>query len=64
MPDPFPEEEYKFKANVAGIDTLPRHHTETVYEEYKMNSEDCSPLCLYIPRKEIMLKMIRGCIDC
>ena len=63
MPDPFPEEEYKFQANVPGIDLAPKRYSDTIYEEYKMNREDCSPLCLFVPRKELMLKMIRACIN-
>ena len=62
MPDPFPEEVYAFRANVAGIDAAPRLYSDEVYEEYKLNREDCSPMCLFIPRQEIMLKLIRACI--
>lgn len=62
MPDPFPEEVYAFQANVPGIDAAPRLYSDEVYEEYKINREDSSPMCLFIPRQEIMLKLIRACI--
>lgn len=64
MPDPFPEEVYAFHANVPGLDAAAKHYSDLVYEDFKMNREDSSPLCLYIPRKEIMLKLIRACICC
>jgi hypothetical protein len=40
MPDPFPEEVYAFRANIAGIDAAPRLYSDEVYEEYKLNRED------------------------
>ena len=63
MPDPFPEEVYAFHANVPGIDAAPRLYSDAVYEEYKTNREDSSPMCLFIPRQELMLKLIRACIE-
>ena len=32
-------------------------------EDIRINNEYSSPICLFLPRKEILLKLIRACID-
>ena len=50
-PDPFPEECKK----------EPKEFAYLVYHEWRYTPE-YSPLCNYIPTKEVMLKLMRACV--
>lgn len=60
--DPFPDDD---KVLIGSIDDekfhLATQHDEWVYPEYKYSFGQC-PMLIYIPKKEIMLKMMRACI--
>ena len=62
-PDPFPDDFVHVKGTVKDGDNLriPKHFEDLVYAKQRYN-KDYSPACLYLPKKEIMLKMMRACI--
>ena len=41
---------------------IPEKVTDMVYSESRMKDPECSPLCVYIPNRQIMFKLIRACI--
>ena len=69
--DPFPQEEYKFEEDIPEVCYEPTVQPETekirwsklIVDECRINMEDCSPECLYIPSKQVLLKLMRACID-
>ena len=63
MLDPFPQEIYlegvkKYQQNF----TPPKNMSEMIYREHKYQP-DSSPFILYKPRKDVLFKMMRACIN-
>lgn len=59
--DPFPEEDpHKHGIVEEGLN-MPQYWTDSAYPEQRF-IEGLSPYCLYLPKKEIMFKMMRACI--
>ena len=40
---------------------IPEKVTDMVYSESRMKHPECSPMCVYIPNRQIMFKLIRAC---
>jgi hypothetical protein len=58
MVDPFPDEnDFDLKYPLV----KPVSINDTVYHESRYNKQN-SVLCVYIPRKEIMFKLMRACL--
>ena len=57
--DPFPNEDSTNNISFA----MPEKCDIFVYSESRL-IEDTSPYCIFIPRKEVMFKMMRACIGC
>ena len=62
--DPFPDDIDSVTGSLAdGVNLkVPEHPLDYVYEDSRYCS-DYSPMCIYVPKKEVMLKMMRGCIS-
>lgn len=61
--DPFPNDDLTVIGSVDDDDCkIAQKHTDLIYDAGRYQDE-FSPLCIYIPRKELMLKMMRACID-
>jgi hypothetical protein len=62
--DPFPQDDEFIIGSLDDGDNLvvPEAPLDLVYEESRY-MQDCSPLCIYVPKKEIMLKMMRACVE-
>ena len=56
--DPFPLENYSGQPEYR----QPAHDVDLVYSHMRLAKKMCSPLCVYIPTKEIMFKIQRACI--
>ena len=69
--DPFPAEPYEFEEAINEIcyeptiqpDTEKLRWSTLIVDESRMNMDHCSPYCLYIPSRQILLKLMRACID-
>jgi hypothetical protein len=63
LEDPFPEDDLHIKGSVDDdsfkISTSPE---DLIYERSRYHV-DYSPLCIYLPREELMLKLMRACLD-
>ena len=63
--DPFPEDDEKYEGSLDDVDPsifqLPKTPTDLVYQQGRF-IEGFSPYCVYIPRKEIMFKIMRACM--
>ena len=57
--DPFPHEESTNNISFA----MPETPENFVYAEERLQKE-ISPYCIFVPRKEVMWKMMRACIGC
>ena len=62
--DPFPQDDEFIIGSLDDGDNLvvPEAPLDLVYEESRYMPE-FSPLCIYVPKKEIMLKMMRACVE-
>ena len=63
--DPFPNDEDLIIGSVDDIPDdfkLPTKPTDLVYSESRFEYGN-SPVCIYIPAPEIMLKVMRACIE-
>lgn len=62
--DPFPhDDEFITGSMDDGINlVVPEVPTDLVYQRSRY-SPDYSPLCIYVPKMEIMLKMMRACVE-
>ena len=62
-PDPFPDDCKSVKGSIEdGYNlNIPSEAMDLVYEENRYN-RDYSPNFIYIPKKEVMLKIMRACI--
>ena len=64
LADPYPDDEYKL---IGSIDDVPSNFytpcraSDHVYHQSRYKKEN-SPYCIYMPSKEIMLKIMRACI--
>lgn len=61
--DPFPHDDEFIKGSIDDGDgmKMPTVYTDLVYNESRY-IDGFSPYCIYIPKKEIMLKIMRACI--
>jgi hypothetical protein len=61
--DPFPNDDNLIKGSLDDGDgmSMPKYFTDLVYSESRY-IEGFSPYCIYIPKKEIMIKMMRASI--
>jgi hypothetical protein len=61
--DPFPRDELLVLGSIKDHKGLrkPQNAYDLVYERRRYTPE-CSPQCIYIPKKEIMLKLMRSCV--
>ena len=61
--DPFPNDDEFIKGSLDDGDgmSMPKYFTDLVYNESRY-IEGFSPYCIYIPKKEIMVKIMRACI--
>ena len=61
--DPFPNEDLTI---IGSYDDdsykIPTHAGDLVYSECRYIKGN-SPLCVYIPRKELMFKLMRACVE-
>lgn len=68
LEDPWPDDEDIVKGSLDDIDpavyTMPVKVTDLVYKKSRYESSVESPTQVYIPRKEIMLKLMRACVSC
>ena len=66
LEDPWPEDEKIITGSLDDIDPkvykIPTKVEDDVYAAYRYINGS-SPTVVYIPRKEIMLKLMRACID-
>ena len=62
--DPYPNDDEFIKGSVDDGDgmQMPTVPTDLVYFKTRY-IEGFSPYCIYIPKKEIMLKLMRACIE-
>ena len=62
--DPFPHDDEFIIGSLDDGDNLvvPEEPLDLVYAESRY-TPDHSPLCIYVPKKEIMLKMMRACVE-
>ena len=62
-PDPFPNDCKEVTGSIEDGHNLviPSETLDLVYLESRYY-EEASPLCIYIPKKEVMLKIMRACI--
>ena len=67
LEDPFPNDDEYIEGSLDDVDPevyrVPTKPEDTVYGESRF-IEGFGPYCLYIPRKEIMLKLMRACVNC
>jgi hypothetical protein len=65
MSDPFPDDDQFIEGSLDDVDPelykVPQSPDELVYPAYRYVKGRC-PYCIYIPRKEIMLKIMRACV--
>lgn len=63
--DPFPDDDLKYAGSLDDVDPdlfkLPDHPMHLVYDQCRY-IQGLSPYCIYIPRREIMFKLMRACI--
>ena len=57
MVNPFPKED------LGECPKIPETFTDNVYPEERMCRADASPMCIYIPNRIMLFKIIRACID-
>ena len=61
--DPFPLENPSDQQDMPeNFQSVRESSQEEVYDSDRMNSQFGSPAMIYIPRKELMIKMMRACI--
>ena len=62
--DPYPDDDTFIQGSCDDGDNLhlPEKVDDWVYPEGKLSDKDFAPYQIYIPKKEIMLKMMRACI--
>ena len=65
LEDPFPDDDKFIKGSLDDVDPkvyfMPQVPTDLVYQKQRFTAT--SPTCVYIPRKEIMLKLMRAAIE-
>ena len=63
--DPFADDDEKYKGSIDDVDPdlfkLPVKADDLVYAQSRY-IQGFSPYCIYIPRREIMFKLMRACI--
>ena len=57
MVNPFPNEDLGL------CPPIPETFKDNVYPEERMCRADASPMCIYIPNRIMLFKIIRACID-
>ena len=66
LSDPFPDDQVNLKESLkseeAPFISLPSTNSVSVYPASRMIKSN-SPFCIYIPRKEVMFKLMRACIN-
>lgn len=60
--DPFCFEKHVQREDEPDAFQLPETPYQDIYPESRLNDPECSPSEIYIPRKEIMFKLMRACI--
>ena len=62
--DPYPDDDQFITGSCDDGDNLklPELVTDWVYPEERLGFKNHAPFQIYIPKKEIMLKMMRACI--
>ena len=67
LEDPFPEDDHNILGSLDDIDPdvyrIPESPDEPIYAFSRYKAE-YSPYQIYVPRKEIMLKLMRACLGC
>ena len=64
FPDPYPDDDLNIIGSVDDTPDdlkLPNNFNDRVYPDSRYNTGD-SPKCIFIPCKEVMLKLMRACI--
>ena len=61
MSDPFPNDKSQFSKTDIDKFKLPTTTDQMIYDESRY-IEGLAPYCIYIPRKELMFKMMKACI--
>jgi len=63
LEDPFPSDDLTIIGSYDDDDyKIPACVHDNVYSDCRYY-ESCSPLCIYIPRKELMFKLMRACVE-
>ena len=65
LPDPFPDDNGWIQGSLddVGIQKVPTTPEKLIYAQCRYQ-KSFSPYCLYIPRQEIMFKIMRACVSC
>jgi len=67
LEDPWPDDENRLKGSLDDVDEKvyrrPNNFNDLVYQRQRYTAETC-PTQVYVPRSEIMLKLMRACIEC